>query len=360
MKRRESLIKQGVALLISSLLFSHSIPGHAVQEISPLKAVMDVRIELLYIIDATANASSWHNCQLMNTIYNQQVIKHFSPYQKHEAVQYYLKFIQGKFDFSYLERAFLSLPYSLQKDEIIVLDQWPIELGLFIDKALAFYQDSEFKIFMLRQSSIIREMERSYQGILNRQQWQESYLAWFSESLAQFRVVLSPLKRFSHQGYLIKLNDELPDYTLVLGLTAINNGYLVFAPSKDLQKLILLEASYEMIWHEMEFFPEKMALIEEALLSSNDTWIDLGFTDSSQFVAYQMAMCMYWKVLDDLDQDDSAIQYIQEAEEAGYFLIKPSWNLFNSFSQAQDSLSWKAYTPIWMDSLLLDLAEKQV
>jgi hypothetical protein len=347
------------ALLLCLFMVSVSFQALAVQDSLSLRAAMDPRIELLYIIDATANASSWHNCQLMNTVYNQQVIKHFSPFAEHEAVKYYKAYIEDKFDLSLLEKAFLCLAPSLPQAEISIPEEWPIELGVFVQKAQVFYQDSAFQAFMLRQASIVREIERTYQAMLNRQNWQVTYFTWFSASISQFYVVLSPLKRSFHQGYLISVSETSQHYTLVLGLTAISNGFLVFAPSRDLQQLVLQKASKDLILNDMKQYPHKLNSIEESMLTHEKTWKDLGFANSTDFVAHQMALCIYWKFLDELNQEDSSLRFLQEAEEEGYFLIKFNWALLHDFSHSSEFQSWKDYTSLWMDQLCSEISRLQ-
>lgn len=352
--------KKGIfVLLLSLFVVSASFQVLAVQDSLSMIATMDSRIELLYIIDATANASSWHNCQLMNTVYNQQVIKHFTSFREHEAIRYFKANIEDKFDFFLLEKAFLYLPSSLSQDEFHIPEEWPIELGLFVQKALVFYQDSAFQAFMLRQASIIREIERTYQAILNRQNWQDTYFNWFSASLSHFSVILSPLKRSSHQGYLISTTETSQQYALILGLTAINNGFLVFAPSRDLQQLVLQKTSKDLILNDMKKYPEKLGSIEERMLVHEKTWKDLGFANSTDFIAHQMALCIYWKFLDELNQAESSVQFLQEAEEEGYFLMKFNWASLQDFSQRSELKFWKDYTSLWMDQLSQELSMLQ-
>lgn len=345
--------KMVLAVLVCFFSLSFSFHTFAIPQDLTLKAKLDHRIELLYIIDATANASSWHNCQLMNTVYHQQVIKHFSTFVEHDAVSYYKKFIEDQIDFKILEKAFLSLPASHMPDQFITPKEWPIELGVFVQKALNFYYESSFQTFMLSQSSIIREVERSFQAVLNRQTWQETYFNWFSSSLSQISVLISPLKTSSHQGYLVPMSDMSQHYYIVLGLTAINNGFLVFAKSEELQALVLYHMSKELITAEMKFFPEELDKIDHNIQAYEKTWIELGFENSSDFIAHQMALCIYWNFLDELAQEKSSAALLNEAEEAGFFLIKCNWDILQSFLNYPELISWKAYTPLFLEKLYL-------
>jgi hypothetical protein len=339
------------SVLLCFFMVSSAFQALALSDHPTLKARIDLRIELLYIIDATANASSWHNCQLMNTVYHQQVIKHFTSYCDHDAISYYKAFIEDKLDFNILERAFLSLPPSQMPDHVEAPKEWSAELGIFVQKALDFYHESAFQNFMLRQSSIIREIESSYQAVLNRQTWQETFFEWFSPSMSQFSILISPLKKSSHQGYLVPMSDMSLQYYLVLGLTAISNGFLVFAGSSELQTLVLQDVSNDLVRTEMKLFPEELCVIEQHMLAYESTWKDLGFSNSTDFIAHQMALCMYWRFSDELNQDQSSDHFLQEAEEAGYFLIISNWKILQDFVQNFELKSWKAYTPLYLKEL---------
>jgi hypothetical protein len=330
--------------------------GNAMDHSSVMVHV-DHRMELLYIIQATANASSYHNCQLMNTVYHQEVIKYFRSFRDHEAVVYYKQHMERQFDIGYLEEVFLSLPTYMQEEDIEWKEHWPVEVCNFVEQSIAFYFDSSFRSFMNRQHSIIQQMESIFQRNISRQSWLEDYMGWFSSSVDTMHIVLSPLKRSSHTFYYpIKHNEEIRIY-IVLGLTAISNGFLVFAPESVLRELTIYHGSQLLLREGLSL--QRQLLDEVAtMLDSHLKEMNLPYDSAEEYISNQLGISFYWIVIQRLDESFSLSNEIEEKRSLGYVFIADIYQLAQEFVfQDSEQGDWKIYAPVFLTKLIKMIPE---
>ncbi len=353
-------IKGLISYLVAGLLLFPSFGMSREEQKEGFKVSVDPGIELLYIIDAVSDAERYHNCQLMNTIYRQQAMRHFDAHRNHSAIKMYREVIKKNYCLLDLEKSFLSLPHCMN------IEEWQEDaiedevLLAFIIEAMQFYRQAFVQWFLEDMEMVIGEVERIFNSMLRRQTWKDDFLSLFCGTVDEVHIMLSPLKYAQHQGHWLK-DEDSSVYYLVLGLSEISNGFLIFASAQDFQQLLIQDAGSQWIKHELmqiEDFYEDFAI---HLTDKEDDWQSLGFEDLASFVGYQTGLVLYWEMMNELKDDYQVQEKMEEAFESGYFLIYPiAEEMERWLHVAEDKQKlWAEFAPEFIANLIENIESQK-
>ncbi len=317
-----------------------------------LKAMFDPRIELLYLIDVTAMAGSYSNCQPLNTVYLQKAMKHFGQYDAHPAVTFYREKIRYVYSNKVLEDSFLLLPDTFHQEDIFEMENLPKEITEFLNLAISFYRDTRVDQFLLSQQETLDFIKKSFQSMLNRQSWQSIYQEWFSDSMEEVCMILAPLKTTPHHAKLSGSKTK-KSYVLVLGLSSINNGFLVFATASEIQESVMVQGSAHLFLNEMDKHKDQSDLINTLMQPYEEQWKSMNLDNPFQYLAFHMGNSIYCKLMESYQDNFNADTYLNETYEKGYVLIKDHSRLLDDFILHRDVyLDFNSFVPVWMESMI--------
>ncbi len=353
MLKKYRWVKGLISSLMIGLLLFPSFGLCKEEQKDLIKVSVDPRIELLYIIDAVSDADRYHNCQLMNTIYRQQAMRHFSSHRNHSAITMYKDQIKTEYSLDFLEEVFLMLPLSMNIDEGQTDAIDDEVLRSFIHEAVQFYHQAFVCWFLEDMEMVISEVKRIFNAMLHRQTWKDDFFSMFQGTVDEVHIMLSPLKYAQHQSHWIK--DEASSiYYLILGLTEISNGFLIFAGADDFQQLLLQDAGSKWIAYEIKQIEDPYETLALHLTDKEDEWQSLGFECAASFVAIQASSVLYWEFMDAFTDTFDMSEKKEEAFENGYFLIYSIADLMDSWLHCteDDPKHWSDFAPEFIDGLI--------
>lgn len=207
-------------------------------EINPKITIqVSPKVELLAIIKLL-NADDYFACEFLNTIFKRDAIAWFLPYKNHSAVKTY----QNLLDLGYTDqtlRIFLmelgNLPDMYFPEVLSGCNNTEI-IKIWRDQLVSFCNESNFYTFWSRESDYYQQIIDQFVLESNVRESVKKEIMFLGITDFSVNFILSPL--LQENQAILSCQSPIKEGQIILGLTGIQNGRLLFGDSATHQKLV--------------------------------------------------------------------------------------------------------------------------
>lgn len=300
----------------------------ALQENPAILVVVEPKIELIGVLSLLSQVDDYFACERLNTVIKRDTVAWFRPFKDKQAVKSFIRLINQDQTENTLRKFLLELGDlpDLSIPETLSLEYQNETFTAFRNDLVSFCHDTNFLTFWSREKEYYSQMIDEFILECNVYDTLNQTFAFLGVNNISCRFVLSPLM-MENQVLLLDLLSQKKGI-IILGLTDIQNGRLLFGSNKTHLKLVKKDLLKEVVASITKPYESDINLSIPLMLPIQEKMKSFHINSWQDCFNHHLALS-----IEVLCFEDNQPEKLDELKKLGFIYIGESYDLLNQYNR---------------------------